>query len=98
MILTMIVQSNNLLFLNNMSSGGSRVVSLVSIETPFLLRYNSLPLRRPLARSCIRASVDALYRDGANVRGDAHMLKASMLRECENMSLLRHLVKLYKAY
>ena len=46
----------------------------------------------------IRASVDALYRDGANVRGDAHMLKASMLRECVNMSLLRHLVKLYKAY
>ena len=44
-----------------------------------------------------RASVDALYRDGANVRGDAHMLKASMLREYVNMSLLRHLVKLYKA-
>ena len=46
----------------------------------------------------IRASVDALYRDGANVRGDAHTLKASMLREYVNMSLLRHLVKLYKAY
>ena len=46
----------------------------------------------------IRASVDALYRDGANVRRDAYMLKASMLRECVNMSLLRHLVKLYKAY
>ena len=24
----------------------------------------------------IRASVDALYRDGANVRGDAHMRKS----------------------
>ena len=46
----------------------------------------------------IRASVDALYRDGANVRGDAHMLKASMPRECVNMSILGHLVKLYKAY
>ena len=48
--------------------------------------------------TCIRALVDALYRDGANMRGDVHMLKASMLRECVNMSLLRHLVKLYKVY
>ena len=44
----------------------------------------------------IRASVDAPY--SANVHGDAHMQKASMLHECVNMSLLRHLVKLYKAY
>ena len=32
----------------------------------------------------IRASVDALYRDGANVRGDAHMRKSFYApRMCE---------------
>ena len=34
---------------------------------------------------CIRASVDALYRDGANVRGDAHMRKSFHApRMCEH--------------
>ena len=36
------------------------------------------------SRKLIRASVDALYRDGANVRGDAHMQKSfHALRMCE---------------
>ena len=35
-------------------------------------------------RPSIRASVDALYRDGANVRGDAHMRKSFQApRMCE---------------
>ena len=63
-----------------------------------LKNINIILYQKDCYLSIIRASVDALYRDGANVRGDAHMLKASMLRECVNMSLLRHLVKLYKAY
>ena len=44
---------------------------------------------------CIRASVDALCRDGTDMRGNE---KASKLHECVGVSFLRHLVKLYGAY
>ena len=41
-----------------------------------IVLFQIIVLQRSFQPILIRASVDALYRDGANVRGDAHMRKS----------------------
>ena len=71
---------------------------------PKLLEHGTVVLSFKLSQSAInieletrlyiRASVDTLCRDGTEMR---RTLKASKLRECENISFFRHFIICYSS-